>query len=284
MKTSTKIFLGAILLLGISLAFYDRRLAAEFRKGDYTDPYYNYTKLNYRGFDEIDLRSGSSFSVMVTQGDYKVLVHPQASGFAIVRQEGKRLIIEAHFPDHFRGVNAAHTIYVACPALSVFRADAKYTVGSETLTDYANWDFQWFPTMIRGFKQDSLTILEDHASNLVLESDRIGRLTAVVGMGGAVSGVRSDGAGRPSPVEPMKKDESGAAVRESGAGGERESTLSGPVLTIGQGNHFDSSDLNILYQGQLRIKGTDIRQLTFHLADSAILTVNGLAARYLNLH
>jgi hypothetical protein len=56
------------------------------------------------------------------------------------------------------------------------------------------------------------------------------------------------------------------------------------MLVIGEGNHFDSSDLNILNKGQLWIKGTDIRQLTFHLADSAILTVNGLAARYLNLH
>lgn len=283
MKTSTKIFLGAILLLGISLAFYDWRLAAEFRKGDYTDPYYNYTKLNYRDFDEIELRSGSSVNVMITQGDYKVLVHPQAE-FAIVRQEGKRLIIEAHFPDHFRGLNAVHTIFVACPSLSVFRADAKYMVGSEAFTDYVNWDFRWSPTTISGFRQDSLTILEDHASNLVLDSDRIGRLTAVVGIGDAGSGVRSDGAGRPSPGEPVVMDKIGAGVRESGAGGVRESALSGPVLTIGQGNHFDSGDLNILNQGQLRINGTDIRQLTIHLADSAILTVNGVAARYLNLH
>lgn len=244
MKTSIRLFLGALLLLGMSLALYDWRLAAEFRKGDYIHPYYNYVNLNYRDFDEIELRSGSSLNVMITQGDYKVLIHPRAA-FAVVRQEGKRLIIEAHFPDHFRGVDGAQTIFIACPALSTFTSDAKYTIGSEAFTDFSNWDFKWYPTTIRGFTEDSLTILEDHASNVVLEGDRIRRLTAVVGTGGAVSG---------------------------------------PVLVIGQANRFDSSTLDILNRGRLWIKGTDIRQLTYHLADSATLTVNGAAAHYLNLH
>jgi hypothetical protein len=249
-----------MLLLGISLGFYDLKLAAEYRKGDYTDPYYSYVKLNYRDFDEIELHSATSVNIIVVQGNFNVLAHPQATDYLVVRQEGKRLIIEARYPDHFRGINAAYTLFISCPALSVFKADTKYMIRSVVVTDYALWDPWWLPTVIRGFNLDSLAIREDHASNLVLEGNHIKRLTAVVGAGEA--------------------GEIGAAA----AGGERGRELSGPVLAIGQGNHFDSSDLNILSKGRLWVKGTDIRQLTYHLADSASLTVNGVSARYLNLH
>jgi hypothetical protein len=245
MRTSIKLFLGAMLLLGICLGFYDWQLGAEYRKGDYTDPYYGYVSLSYRDFDEIELRSGSAVNLVLVQGDFKVLEHPRGSRFVVVRQEGKRLIIEAKFQDHFETVNAPQTLFISCPKLSVFSADAKYRVGPVDITDYENADPKWLATVIRGFIQDSLMIREEHASNVWLEEDRIERLTAV----------------------------SGAGTGDTG-----------PMLVIGQGNHFDNSDLYILNKGRLWIKGMDIRQLTYHLADSATLTVNGLAARYLNLH
>jgi hypothetical protein len=249
MRTSTKLFLGALLLLGICLGFYDWKLGDEYRKGDYTNPYYGYVPLNYRDFDEVELRSASSVNLMLVQGDFKVLEHPRASRFVVVRQEGKRLIIEAKFQDHFETVNASQTLFISCPKLSVLSADAKYRVGPVAITDYENADPKWLATVIRGFIQDSLTIREEHASNVWLQGDRIRRLTAVSGAG------------------------------ETGGTGEE-----GPMLLIGQGNHFDSSDLNILNKGRLWIKGTDMRQLTYHLADSATLTVNGVSAHYLNLH
>ncbi len=277
MRTSTKIFLSAILLTGLCLAYYDWQLKAEFRKGDYTDPYYGYTSLDYRDFDEIELRSSTAINIMVNQGPYKVLEHPQAGQFVVIRQEGKRLIIEAQFTDHFRTVNATHTLFISCPALSTFLTDARYSVRSVNVTDYANWNFWWSPTIIKGFNGDSLTIREDHASTLLLAADHIKRLTATVG---------GDGPGL-TPTNDRK------VIELSGAGGgmliekdesAREDRVNGPVLAIDEGNHFDSSDLNILGKGRLWVKGTDIRQLTYHLADSAMLTVNGVSARYLNLH
>lgn len=260
MRTSTKLFLGALLLLAICLGFYDWKLGAEYRKGDYTDPYYGYVPLSYRDFDEIELRSASSVNLMMVQGDFKVLEHPRASRFVVVRQEGKRLIIEAKFLDHLETVNALQTLFISCPNLTAFSADTKYTVGTVATTDYENWDFRWLPTVIRRFNQDSLTIREEHASNVWLEGNRIRRLTAVSGAG---------------ETRPGAAGETGAGA----AAGEE-----GPMLLIGQGNHFDSSDLHILNKGRLWIKGTDIRQLTYHLADSATLTVNGVSAHYLNLH
>ena len=240
-----------MLLLGLCLGFYDWHLGAEYRKGDYTDPYFGYVPLNYRDFDEVELRSSSAVNLVLAEGDFKVLEHPRAT-FVVVRQEGKRLIIEAKFLDHFETVNAFHTLFISCPKLRVFSADAKYMVGPLAVTDHENLDPRWLPTVIRGFDEDSLTIREEHASNVWLEGDRMRRVTAVSG------------------ADPARS--SGPAAGN------------GPLLVIGQDNHFDSSDLNILNKGRLWIKGTDTRQLTYHLADSATLTVNGVSAHYLNLH
>jgi hypothetical protein len=277
MRTSTKLFLGAVLLLGICLGFYDWKLRVEYRKGDYTDPYYGYVSLNYRDFDEIELRSASAVSLMLAQGDFKVLEHPRAPAFVVVRQEGKRLIIEAKFPDHFGSVNALHTLFISCPKLTVFSADAKYTVGSVTVTDYENWDLLWLPTVIRGFNEDSLTIREEHASNVWLEGDRLRRLSGILGAGTGETGEEG-------PRGVQMKTLEGTIVNVDPSKSSGSSVDNGPTLVIGQGNHFDSSDLNILNKGRLWIKGTDMRQLTYHLADSATLTVNGVSAHYLNLH
>jgi hypothetical protein len=269
--------MGAVLLLGICLGFYDWELGGEYRKGDYTDPYYGYVPLNHRDFDEIELRSGSSANLMLVEGDFKVLEHPRASRFVVVRQEGKRLIIESKFPDHFETVNAPQTFFISCPKLSVFCTDAKYTVGPVATADYKNWDPLWLPTVIRGFNQDSLTIREDHASNVWLEGDRIRRLTVVSGAGTGDTGEEGPRGVRMKMLE-------GVILKVDPSKLSRSGTDNGPLLVIGQDNHFDSSDLNILNKGRLWIKGTDMRQLTYHLADSATLTVNGVSAHYLNLH
>ncbi|HET6253580.1 MAG TPA: hypothetical protein VFE32_05880 [Puia sp.] len=246
MRISTKIFLLALLVLAVCLGSYDEKLAAEFRKGEYTNPYYGYVQMKYKDFDEVELRSATSANVMLVRGDFKVLMHPQASDFVVVRQEGKRLIIEAKFQDHLRSVNARHMFFISCPKLKVFQSDAEYQIGSVGVKDFVNWNLWWWPTTIRGFSQDTMTIREEHASNVVMEGDTIKRFTAVLG------------------AEADKEN--------------------GPVLTLGQGNHFDSTNLDILSNGRLWVKGTDIRQLTYHLADSASISVNGVSARYLNLH
>ncbi len=249
-----------MLLLAVCLGYYDWQLNAAYRKGDFTDPYYGYDRLNFRDFTEIDLRSATTVNVMIVQGDYKVLAHPQVLEFAVIRQEGTRLIIETKFPDHYRGVNTAYMLYISCPTISSFRSDAKYKVRSVSVTDYANWNPGWMGSVIRGFHLDSLSIAEENGSNLVLDSTRIKRLTAVLGA--------ETEDGEPGP-------------HRMGMG---KAGLSEPLLTIGQGNHFDSSDLTILSKGRLWVKGSDIRQLTYHLADSASLTVNGVSARNLKIY
>ncbi len=70
MKTSTQLFLGASgAHWALSLGFYDWKLGSRGTgKGDYTDPYYGYIPLNYRGFDEVELHSASSVNLLLVAG------------------------------------------------------------------------------------------------------------------------------------------------------------------------------------------------------------------------
>jgi hypothetical protein len=241
MRTSNKILIASFALLIISLAFYDLRLKAEYQKGDYTDPYRDFVKLDYKNFDAVELESSSAINIMLVQGPFKVAASPQAMDFLDIKQEKNRLIIGAKFSDHFRSVSPAYVVYVSCPSLSSLKADAIYLANNVKATDTLARDLNWRTTVIDGFTADSLHIQEDHAANVALQNNRIGHLTATVGMG----------------------DESSSA------------------LAIGQNNEFDRADLNILNRSRLWIKGTNLNNINYHLADSASLIINGAEAKHL---
>jgi hypothetical protein len=245
MKTSTKIVIATMLLLATGLVIYDLQLKAEFRKGDYIKPLYGYTSFDFRHFNRVELRSTSAIDVLIQQGAFKVMAHPAAASFIVIKEEDSTLIVEAHFPDHYMGMGSSPVMYISCPTLRELRADSWYLVGRDSVVDRVIGDGWYKTSTIEGFTEDSLAIRAAHAANLKLVGNHLRKLAAALG---------------------------------------EEAGLNRPNLTIEADNHIDSTNLNILGQSRLWIKGTDIRQLTFHLADSASLTVNGVSTRYLNLH
>jgi len=241
MKTSTKILMVTLAILIISLVAYDLSLKAEYRKGDYTNPYREYNSLNYSDFDEIESNASTAVNIILVQGPYKVLANPTTDDFLRVSKRGKRLVINAAFPDHYRNINVNYVLYISCPKLSLLKADAQYTTNSVPVTDTAVRDMRWYPTLITGFHLDSLRLQTDHASNIVLENNQINVLNGVIG----------------------------------------QRTGSGSALTIGSNNKFANSNLYICNKSQLVIKGNTSPDLTYHLADSATLVVNGAAVKHL---
>jgi hypothetical protein len=252
MKRSIKIVTAALLLFAVSLIRYDLRLAAGYRNGDYTNPLYNYAKLDYKDFDRIELRSSNAVTLTVVQGNFKVLANPQAYEFLVVRQEGRKLIISARFEDHWLGVNTSPVLYVSCPSLLGFQADATYSLRSDSITDPVAASINWMPTKIAGFTEDSLAIREDHAANVVLNGNSIRKVTAILG-----AGIAAGCSGWTGP--------------------------NGPDLTL-ENNIFTVTDFQVQRQSRLSIEGAGIQQLNYTLADSASLTVNGIANHYLNHH
>lgn len=235
MRKSTRILISAIVLIAVTLAMYDLNLYAAFKKGDYTNPFSDYTNLDYRGFNEIELDAASAVNIMVVQGPFKVLVNPGAEDFLKVEMRGNRLVVRAAFPDRFRAFTDDYMVYVSCPGLSLLRSDAWYTTGGLRVTDSVARDVNWKPTLLTGFTLDSLVIQADHASNIVLENDRIRMLSSIIGTG----------------------------------------VGSGPALTIGRNNHINQSNLDVLHKGRLVIKDAATSDLSYRIADSATLLLNG---------
>ena len=241
MRTSTKILMITLAMIVICLAWYDFSLKAEYQKGDYTNPYRDFDTLRYRDFDEIELDASTAAGIIIVQGPYKILVNPRVGSFLHLEKQGRRLVISAAFRDHYQAFTSDYIVYVSCPKLSLLKTDAWYTAGETRVTDTTVNDLRWKPTLLRGFTLDSLSLQADHASNLVLENNKIDNLKGIIG----------------------------------------QSPESGPALTITGDNQFGKSDLDIQNKGRLVIKGKGPNNLNYHLADSATLMVNGAAVKHL---
>ena len=182
MRTSTKIFLGAIGLLGVGLVIYDVQLNAAFRKSDYTRPFYNYVQRAFTGFDSIRLNSGKVLNVQLVQGDFLVKVNPRIIDWLKIHQEGSRLVITAEFPDHVEGFPFDYAVYISCPKLREIETSGQFQVRDNAEVD-STFPNPWYkPTKVTGFTLDSLQ-LSANGGNIVLENDKIGMLRATVGTG-----------------------------------------------------------------------------------------------------
>jgi len=170
-----------------------------------------------------------------------VLASPRGLDIVKVRQEGKRLIITAQYPDNYWNINSKYVLYVSCPKLSLLQTDSWYTAHGTRTIDTAAHDLNWKPTLLQGFSLDSLNVRADHASNIILQRNRIGVLNGTVGF----------------------------------------TKNSSPALTLSSDNQFHRTNLAILNKGQLILTGSGTPNLAYQLADSATLTLKGAAAKQL---
>jgi len=241
MKTSIKILVTALAFVMAGLFMYDLDLKAEYLKGDYKKPFGLFVPENFKDFNTIELQSATAINLMVVQGPYKVLTDPTANEFVKISQQGNKLIISAAFKDHYRGINSDYAVFISCPDLAAFISDAHYTVGEWKVTDTLPNIFDKRSTLITGFNSAQLAITENNGSNVLLRNDRITNLKATVG----------------------------------------SSYHSGSMITIGHGNTFTNADLQILNKGILNIDAPAGNNISYHIADSARLSVNGATSKQL---
>lgn len=236
MKTSNKLTIAAILFILVSLVYYDLMLKASYLSGTYRDQFKDYTTLNLKNFNSIDLGASTAANIIVEQGPFRVRIEPTNVRLVKVSEHDQTLHIEAAFPGNYQNSRAEYVLIISCPNLVRFDADAIYMAGDRQITDtLASEDFNWRPTIIRGFTLDSLTITEKHASSIILMGNKIKTMHAVIGL--------SDGS-RSNMI--IKKD-----------------------------NRFQNADLNILNKSQLQLNEAIIPNLKYQVADSARLIITG---------
>jgi hypothetical protein len=236
MKTSIKLILSAIILVAISLAGYDMILRNAFLKGDYKNPYRDYVSLNFSDFQSIDVDASTIANVLVTQGPFSVKVSPYSRSFVKVSQAGGTLRIGSAFAGRYYGSRDAYIVLISCPKLTRLKADSHYTAdGNLVIDSLANWDFTSRTNIIKGFAEDTLSIIEVHGSSVMLSGSKISALKAVVGIGNEC---RSN-------------------------------------IVIAGDNQVSNADLNILNLSQLQLHSAHIGNLKYHLDDSAKLIQYG---------
>jgi len=234
MKTSNKLLLAALLVLLTSLTAYNMALRAEYGKGDYKDPLHGYAKLDFKDFTEVDLSAAGSANVKVMAGPFGVHLNPRAAELVKVSQQGHRLVVQVDLQKLNQGLGWGQTLVISCPRLVQLTAGNTYRVaGQPKIGD----KFRPSNAQVEGFRQDSLRVRLDQASNVTLAGNKLGYLAAVAG-----------------------------STPGSTAG-----------LTLAATNYIGAANLDMRHQSELTINNIAIAQPTYHFADSAKATLTGAA-------
>lgn len=235
MKNSTKYLLAALLVLLASLTAYNMALHAEFRRGTYKDPLRGFTALSFKNFDEVAVPAASTLTVKVVAGPYAVHVSPDVAEYVHLRQQGRRLEVSASFPARREYLNNRPLLVINCPRLATLHADARYQEAGQPRVDRAF--AMGYAVQVQGFRQDSLTVLADHASHVELADNRLAWLRVEAGT---------------SP-------------------GSRTS------LHVASSNHIAAASFKFNAMSDLELDNTAIAQLRQQFGDSAKVTLTGAA-------
>ena len=243
MKTSNKLILVAILVTLVCLVAYDRLLKDSYMSGDYKIPYKSYVTLPWKNFDIVEVNSSTSANVQFVQGPFSVKIDGYALEYTSIRQQGKRLQINAGFENKHLWDPHPYLILISCPKLTKVYANATYYVDKHPVTDSVareNWNMR--KVLIDGFKQDSLSVEQDYGSTVILSNNIIRSVHAAIG--------KSEG--------------------------------SSSRIILEQSNQFDNASLDIGHRSKLELENCIIHHLSYHLSDSANLIVSGSAHELLN--
>ena len=232
-----------MLVVLLTLVAHDLFLKSEYSSGKYKDPYQTYSTLNWKDFDIVDLDGSTAANVQFVQGPFSVRIENNALDYVFIRQQGNHLKIEAVFPGNYRFNPNPYILVISCPRLSNIFVNATYRANGHEVTDtIVREDWHKRQVLIDGFQQDTLSVVQDYGSTVVLANNHIRSFRASAG--------KSKGAGS--------------------------------KLILQQSNIFEEADLDIDQKSKLELENALIHSLSYHLADSAQLIVNGNAQSLLH--
>jgi len=243
MRTSNKLITAAFLLILVSLFVYDHLLKTEYISGSYKDPYRDYTTLNFKDFDTVDVNSTSAVNVKFIQGPFSVRVDTDAMDFTKIEQKGSRLKIDATFKGEYIQNPNPYIVIVSCPKLIEVNANAIFKTGDKQIIDTVfREDWRMRQNLIEGFKEDSLSIRQYYGSSIILSGNHIRALNAEVGL---------------NPGSFSK-------------------------VVILNNNLFQQARVVVLNKSRFLLDGKTIQNLKYQLADSAQMILNGAAQNIFN--
>ena len=238
MKTSNKWLLAALLVLLASLTAYNMGLRAEYASGAYKDPLRNTIALNFNNFSEVDVQAAHLMGVKLVAGPYSVRVNKDAAEYVKISQQGRRLTIALVFAKERESLGGRNVVTISLPQLRRLRAGATYSLAGKPATEKNG---RGGVVRIQGFRQDSLLLRQDYATQLDLTDNELGHLRAEAGQ-------------RPGSTS---------------------------TLRIARNNRIGAADLNLQSQSELELEAGGIARLGTQLGDSVKVTLTGAGLRSL---
>jgi len=238
MRASNRLILVALLVTLLSLVEYDLRLKTAYESGNYKIPFSDYIALPWKDFDIVDLNASTAANVKFVQGPFSVRIDERALDYVVIHQQANRLQIDARFKGSYLFNRNPYILIVSCPRLSALYTDATYRANDHQVTDtIVREDWNMRQVLIDGFRQDSLSVIQDYGSTVVLSNNIIRSFHASIG----------------------------------------ESKGAGPKLMLQSSNQFQDADLIIGQKSKFQLENALIPNLSYQLADSAQLILNGNA-------
>ncbi|WP_299701986.1 DUF2807 domain-containing protein [uncultured Pontibacter sp.] len=240
MKTSNILLLTALLVLLFTLGAYNMALKTQYTSGEYKNPLQNHTLLNFKDFDEIDVRSGHFLSIKVEPSDqHEVYLQNTSNERIHITQDGNRLNIEVS-PESDGRLDIARqgpfNIIIRVPYVKKIRTDAMYMFNGEARTTQNQPRYpDSYGVTVEGLAQDSLMLEVENGSNILLRKSEIGFLQAIAGR---------------NPNSESR-------------------------LQLMSSNKVQQADIAILNKGQLVMQDVAIPQLSYSLSDSAKVELSG---------
>lgn len=245
MKTSNKFLILALATFLVLLALYNVELKAAYKKRDFTDEFYNYSKLDNKDFDEIYVEAGNVIDVKIVRADkFDIRLRKHRKFLTLLNQQGGRLYIDvADSLANFNDWGDRNEIVIFCPALKRIVMNGQkmsYYEHSDSLKTDVLHQFDR-RTVLEGFNLNSLTVSLGAANTLKLNNNKIKTLSAQIG-----------------------DNEKGASK-----------------LTVGSDNVIDIANFNVADKCELILSNPEIKKIDYSFSTKAEITLKGSALKLL---
>lgn len=246
MKKSNIFLIAAVLIFLASILAFDFGINNRYSKGDFRDQYDEFTALDFKDFDSIQVNACTMANVKFIQGPFSVRVFEGRADIVKVTQQRKMLSIDVSTKGNVFE-DSPFTLIISCPKINLLIADDKYVENGKLRTDTnARIDIVFNNMTIRpskkvqvqGFRQDSISIIQNNGSHIRLVNNRFKSISAIIG----------------------------------------KSSKSGSFLTIDETNVFNYANLDIRNKSHLFMSKATIENLDYKLAPDAKVTFSGASA------
>jgi hypothetical protein len=238
MKTSNKLLLSALILFVISVTIYNYALKAEYLLGNYKKPYRDYKSINIKDFNEIEVNSVDLMLVTIEQGDFAI--HQQKDGDSVkFSRLGNKLVMNINLDEKPDPKNHfrrwKNRIIISCPKLV-------------SLTESAG------QILIKGKlpKDISYSYNVDSSDDWGITLRKFNMDSLSVNMwAGSLDFVQNN-------------------IKHLGLKAKSTS-----IVNINKGNKIEQANLQMNDFSELKLGKLIIPQLTYYVADSAKISLNG---------